>query len=157
MIFQCDKNVGTAFISRENYEKLANEHLNNNETYRIIENDPLEDISYNINTTILDLIEKKDINKRLGNNLIEKNPKLGTLNIQVKLHKQKRGIRPIINSIRHPTSRISLFLYCILIFFVQSMSSYLKDSQSLIQKGQNIFIPKNACLITADLNHFIQI
>jgi hypothetical protein len=67
-----------------------------------------------------------------------------------KLHKNRFGSRQIINSIRHMTSRISLFLNFLMMPVVLNIESYLKDSQSLLQKCENTFIPSTATLITVD-------
>ena len=41
-VIACDKNIGSAVISNENYFKISLEHLNDKNTYEIIENNPLE-------------------------------------------------------------------------------------------------------------------
>ena len=48
------------------------------------------------------------------------------------------------------TSRISLFLNCLMMPTVKIIESFLKDSQSLLQKCEETYIPSTATLISAD-------
>jgi hypothetical protein len=150
IITQCDKNIGTAIISKEDYNKISYNHLNDINTYEEIFYNPFDEIQEKIKVSLRDLFNRGEISKRLCNNLFEPNAKLGSFRILPKLHKNKFGSRQLINSIRHMTSRISLFLNFLMMPVVITMESYLKDSQSLLQKGKEMFVPSGATLITAD-------
>jgi len=110
IITQCDKNIGTAIISKEDYDKISYSHLNDINTYEEIFHNPFDEIQEKIKVSLRDLFYRGEISKRLCNNLFEPNAKLGSFRILPKLHKNKFGSRQLINSIRHMTSRISLFL-----------------------------------------------
>ena len=150
IITQCDKNIGTAIISKEDYIKISDSHLNDINTYEEIFYNPLVEAQDNIKASLRNLFNRGDISKRLCLNLFEPDAKLGSFRILPKLHKSKFGSRQLINSIRHITSRISLFLNCLMMPSVVKIESYLKDSQSLLQKCEETFIPSTASLITAD-------
>ena len=78
------------------------------------------------------------------------NSKLGKFRILAKLHKEKFGIRPIINNKNHPTEKLSQFIDIFLQPFVKNSESYLKDSQNLIQKFDKLKINKNSFKYSCD-------
>ena len=66
---------------------------------------------------ILDnLLINKSISKKIYDKLFVKENKLGSFRILAKVHKEKFGVRPIINCLKHPTSNISLLIDLILLF-----------------------------------------
>ena len=146
----CDKNIGSAIISNENYDIIVHNHLNDISTYKICSQNPLKSINTQIQLKLDELFNLSHINSSLFNCLLVNDSKLGSFRPLMKLHKSKFSIRPIINSIKHPTSNISLLLDSLLQPFVVKMDSYLRDSQSLIQKCENIKIPPDSNLLSAD-------
>ena len=151
IVLQCDKNIGSAIISHENYKTICEQLLSDNSTYIPIINDPLEDTNNLITSVLSDLYFNNHIIKKdIYNNLLPFGSKLGTFKPIPKLHKKQFGNRPLINSIRHPTSRISLFLNFLLQPYVRNMKSFLLDSQNLLQKCNNLTIPSDSVLISAD-------
>jgi hypothetical protein len=92
VITQCDKNIGTAIISNENYEKISFSHLNDINTYEEIFSNPFEETQESIKMSLRDLFIKGDISKRLCNNLFEPNAKLGSFRLLPKLHKNKGDV-----------------------------------------------------------------
>ena len=80
--------------------------------------------------------------------------KIGKFRILAKLHKQKFGLRPIINCKNNFTSRISLLIDLILKPLVKQMPSYLQDSQHLLQDALKLNLSnyniKDISLISAD-------
>ena len=107
---ECDKNIGIAIVPNQIYNSLVISHLSNTSIYLPLFNDPLESTSLNIKESLELLLFNKDISKRLYNNLLVKNPKIGKFRILPKLHKSKFSCRPIINCVDHPTSLICLFI-----------------------------------------------
>ena len=137
-ICQCDKNVGIALLSHDTYSELSTLHLNVSSNFLKLENNPLEQTQKIITEKLTDLKLNHNISKRLFNSLILKDFKLGSFSILPKLHKTKFGTRPIINSIKHPSSNLSQFVDYILQPFVQSSGTFIKDSQHLIQDLENL-------------------
>ena len=141
-IVQCDKNVGFGVISHSIYNELCFKHLNNPNNFLKLNDNPLESTQDLIKNKLLDLVSSKNLSKRLSTSLILKFSKLGSFNILPKIHKSSFGTRPIINCIKHPTSNISQFIDYILQPHVRNSVSFIKDSQNLIQKLENLSLPK---------------
>ena len=133
-ISSCDKNIGVAIISNNIHKDLCNLHLDNLDNFQKLVENPLNATQKIIENKLIELKVNKNISPKLFNVLLVKNPKLGTFNILPKLHKNKFGTRPIINCINHPTSVLSHFIDLVLQPFILSSSTYIKDSQNLIQK-----------------------
>jgi hypothetical protein len=142
MVLQCDKNVGSIIISNEDFLNIANNYLNENKkTYIQLNEDPLKDIIKNINNKLKELYNNKHISSKLYKKLQIKenfNCKNGSLRILPKIHKDKFGIRPIINSINHPTSKLCEFIDIILKPIIEQCDTIIKDSQELLQIGNNL-------------------
>jgi hypothetical protein len=137
-IIQCDKNIGTAFISESLHDQLIIEHLSDSNTYKELKADPLPTTCGVIETTINYLIKESLICKKLGKKLLPQKCKNGNFRILAKLHKTKFGIRPIINSIDHPTSALCQLIESILKPIVASIETVLRDSQQLLQKCETL-------------------
>lgn len=78
----------------------------------------------------------KNISKRLFNILKLKNLsnlRLGSFRILPKIHKKKFGVRPIINCIDNPTSKLCFFIDRVLQPIIRRIKFILKDLQNLIQ------------------------
>jgi len=81
-------------------------------------------------------VDHRHISKKIFSKLINKNNKLGAFRLLAKLYKDKLGFRPIINCVNHPTIFLCLLIDLILQEFVKETSSFILDSQNLIQKSQ---------------------
>ena len=136
-VLPCDKNIGSAIISNELMIQLGMENLNDKNTYLQLESNPLEMISTSINDNLRSLFESKDINKQIWKMLHVKDAKIGKFRILPKLHKSKFGIRPIVSSIGHPNEKICALIDACLQTIVQNTSTFLKDSQQLLQLIEN--------------------
>ena len=50
VVLECNKNIGSAIISHSLLDSLANEHLNGNNTYLLLNSDPtIQTVNYIIN------------------------------------------------------------------------------------------------------------
>jgi hypothetical protein len=151
-VIQCDKNIGLAIVSNDLTNKLSLEHLNDVTTYREIKTNPLKETNIIINNTLNALLKNQQLQRSLFNRLIVKNSKLGKFRILCKLHKEKFGIRPIVNNINHPTSQICKFVDLVLQPLVQQTSTYVKDSQQILQKYNNMRLDyEELYLYTSDI------
>lgn len=153
-ILQCDKNVGFLLISNADFIYLAETHLlSSNSTYIKLNEDPLNQTVLNINNVISNLLKEKHICLKFHNYLMisaNDDVKLGNFRVLPKLHKNKFGIRPIINCINHPTSKICLFIDFLLKPFIIKIDNILKDSQNLIQMCNKTFSHSNMYLYSCD-------
>ena len=146
-IVECDKNIGSAIISNDFYDKLVLENLDNSRVYKEIFNNPLDNVVSEIKEKLSFLLLNKHINKTLFDKLNQfKKIKLGTFRLLPKLHKSTFSCRPIINCFKHPTSILSKLIDTILQPLVKQSFSYIKDSQEVLLKTKNLTIPDNSIL-----------
>jgi len=149
-VTDCDKNVGIAIISTENYNNLIFLHLNNTDNFLDLKEDILTDTQELIINQLTDLKVNLNISKRLFNNLYLNEFKHGSFRILPKLHKTKFSTRPIINCISHPTSNLSFFIDTVLQPWVQNSETFIKDSQHLIQRLESLKITTEVKLCSFD-------
>ncbi|CAF0778789.1 unnamed protein product [Brachionus calyciflorus] len=128
IVCENDKNLGFSIVSKENYEYLCNIHLNDEESYEVIRNDPLEDCIDKINKTLFELTLNSNISQRIFELLLIKNKcDLGKFRILPKIHK---------NILLKP--------------FVENVSHILKDSQQLLQDCEKLYIDKGPFIYSGD-------
>jgi hypothetical protein len=119
----------------------------------MLENDQTSDIIDRINTKLKQLLKRSHISKQLFNYLKIsdlKNTKAGKFKILAKIHKEKFGIRPIINCIGHPTEFLCKFIDMFLQPIVKSKNTILKDSQHLLQDLNDIKFYNKQYLYSCD-------
>jgi len=133
IILEADKNIGACIISKELETTIALDSLKDTSTYLNLSYNPLSETTEFIKNKIDELIFTKLISEKLGNLLILGDPVISNFRILPKLHKDTFSIRPIINCINSPTSKICQFLDLVLQPFVRNTESYLQDSQHLLQ------------------------
>ena len=152
MLCNTDKNVGWCCLDKSLYIKLAEEHLlGNSQVYKKLSLNPLNTVTLNIINKLSKLKDNGHISDRLFNAIVPNTEcSLGKFRWLAKLHKNKFGIRPIINSRNHPTEKLSHFLDLFLQPFVRSSDSFLRDSQNLIQKCQDLVFKDNYHLYSCD-------
>jgi hypothetical protein len=138
-IIQCDKNIGTAIVAHDLLRKLCIDHLNDYNIYKKLNYNPLFEVNNKINS-ILNNLSVGGLLKFNIKLLVTRDSKLGKFRILCKLHKSKFGIRPIINNCAHPTSQICKFIDLLIKPILVDTPSYLKDSQHLLQKCNNLEI-----------------
>ena len=150
-VVELDKNVGSAIISIDLYNKLTNDLLRDDETYVEIEGDPILNIKNEINEALFNLCCENKISNRLFKILeLDNTCKLGSIRILPKIHKKKFGVRPTINYRKHPTSDLCALIDKLIRPFVCESSSFLKDSQHLMQDVEDKRFPSDSVLISGD-------
>jgi hypothetical protein len=144
MVLQCDKNIGSIIISKTDYEKLILKYLDENkDNYQALSENPLEKTIKVINDKLSSLYKRKAISLELYNCLKLNNLcKLGMIRLLPKLHKDKFGVRAIINCINHPTEKLCKLVDSFLKPIVVGLPTVLKDSQDLLQRFEK-FKPRN--------------
>ena len=150
LILSCDKNIGFSLIQKDLYIKLANEHLLNNKTYEKISYNPLKETTFKINKELSNLNKDGHISDQLFQKLLVNKCSLGKFKIMPKLHKASFGIRPIVSSINHPTSKLCFFVDYIFKDFISNSETVLKDSQNLIQDAHKIICDQDTVLYSMD-------
>lgn len=149
-VVELDKNIGAGLISKQLYNNLCYELLDNEVVYTRIDFNPLNLICKSIEDNLLELFENLHISEELFISLIPLKNKLGNFRILPKLHKNKFSSRPIINYKDHPTTFLCMLVDLILRPFVKNCDSYIQDSQNLIQKSSKKFFPTGSFLATCD-------
>ena len=152
-ILRCDKNVGTMLMSNENVDKLANDFLENNESYKEIESNQTNEIVNKINTKLNELFINKNISKKVNDKLVikpDENINCGVLKIMPKVHKKEFSIRQIISSVNHPTKKLCTAFDIMVNPFIQSITHILKDSQEMLQKLETLVSKDKLYLSSAD-------
>ena len=149
-VIDCDKNIGICFIDNIIYNNFVEDHLKDNETYELLPDNPINNVSNKIKEKIELLCSQKYISKKLGKKLINHNSKLGSIRLLAKLQKEKLKFRPIINCTAHPTIFLCLLIDIILQSFVKKTKSFILDSQNLIQKTLYTSLENNAKLYFCD-------
>jgi hypothetical protein len=153
-VVQVDKNLGTAIVSNNDYDNLCLDHLNNNEFFEKVNQNPLIDTVSIINNELTDLKINKQISKSIFNKCFVPKPRLGKFRILMKLHKPpKLSTRPIVNCINHPTSKIAYIIDYILQPYVKNTESYLKDSQHLLNDFKDLIINQVYDMYTLDFEN----
>ena len=132
-VIQADKNIGLVIISNDLVDSLSIAHLSDITTYTRLDTNPLTTATTELTQILNTLLTDKDLNIPL-HKLMVKNAKLGKFRILAKLHKTKFGIRPIINNTNHITSQLCKLVDLIIQPILRNTSTYLKDSQHLLQK-----------------------
>jgi hypothetical protein len=152
-IINCDKNTGNAILSNELYRNSAIEFLENDNTFSKIPENPLCTTVNFIQTKVNDLYNNGHISKQLKGYLLSNlgESKLGSFRLLAKLHKTKFSWRPIVNCRNHPNSKISLILDLLLKPIVMRTETYIKDSQNLIQKLEDMTFEKKPFLYSLDI------
>ena len=79
-------------------------------------------------------------------------PRIPVFYTLTKIHKPTLPGRPIISGCDGPTERISSFLDHILQPIAQAQQSYLKDTTQFIDFIEKRIVPKNAILLSMDVN-----
>ncbi|CAF1085156.1 unnamed protein product, partial [Brachionus calyciflorus] len=133
VVLESDKNVGACLITQPLCNSLALDCLSDTSIYIKLDSDPLNDIKTRIESQLNSLVDLGWISKRLKKLLIVDNPKLSKFRILPKIHKKNFSVRPIVNCISSPTSKLCLLVYILLQPIVEKCYSYLKDSQHLLQ------------------------
>jgi predicted GIY-YIG superfamily endonuclease len=139
---QTDKNIGLAIIANELLDSLSVPHLNDTSVYTKLNSNPLQNGIRDIKTILNALYTNKELNIPIQK-LMVSNPKLGKFRILVKLHKEKFGIRPIINNTGHITSQLCKLIDLLIQPILRNTSTYLKDSQHLLQKCNDLVIEES--------------
>ena len=105
-----------------------------------------------INETINKFVKENLLAKKLGKSLINEEPKTPKFYLNPKVHKENNPGRPVINSIDAPSAQISRFVDFHQQPIVQSIQSYVKDTNDFINKlAQVEDVPNNAYLIVMDV------
>jgi hypothetical protein len=153
-----DKNLGPAILTRQQYIDLCLDHLMDTTTY-IQKKAPAQAITKMVQSTLRSFYKKlfhqyclhPDWNstKIIKFELEEK--KLNKFYGLAKIHKPKLCIRPIVSNAASILQGLSKWLDYKLRPYLLKTTSYLKDSDTLLQDIRNTQVQNNHILITFDV------
>ena len=152
IINKADKGSTIVVQNRTDYISTALEHLNDPNTYVVLDGDPTRIICSDIDFLLRDFHNKGLLNK----NMVDfcsppKKAHPARLYFFKKIHKNPMGIQPIVSSCESPTENISQFIDFWLQPLMKALPSYVKDTSQLINKLKEVPIEPNTLLVTVDV------
>ncbi|XP_021340551.1 uncharacterized protein LOC110441668 [Mizuhopecten yessoensis] len=150
VIKPADKGCAVVKMNRDDYIQ-ANRQLSNETFYRKVDSDLTHVHALQINNTINRILEKGDIDNDTTKFLRPENPQARKFYLLPKIHKPRNPGRPIINSINHPTEKMSQFVDFHLRPFVEHLPSFLKDTTDYLNKTPANNLPEGTLLVTMDV------
>lgn len=151
VIKPADKNVGITLIDKDIYIEICAEHLNDPNTYKKLEKDPLETSCKKVKAMLNMLYDNKLIDLITLNKLMPRNTRLGLFYGLLKLHKEKLGLRPIVSQINHPTRLINIYLHNKLEILTKEAFTAIPNSYELTKLLKQVKYNPKLVLITADI------
>jgi len=148
-----DKNLGITIVYKSWYLKECYRHLNDTNTYRLLSSSP--DIPF-VFEQLKCILNKYNVNQNstLFKYLMQNvnSYKIAKFKLIIKIHKTPITGRPIVNNISSPTYYTSKHLHDLLFPLLYLIPSYIQDSNVLVLKLNNLRLPDNAYLFTADVD-----
>ena len=153
-IVELDKNIGAGIISNVLYDNLVLEMLNDERVYQKLETNPLNECTDNLGSLLHSQCDSGNISLKLFSSLFtpiaNRSLRFGSFRILPKLHKSTFSTRPIINYKLHLTFLLCSLIDFIIRPFIIKTETYIKDSQDLIMKTQNITFRSKPHLFSCD-------
>ena len=118
------------------------------------ERDPLQDVTQKICTTLLNMLRKEEIDKKLLNYLLVKIPELRRFYLLPKIHKRMTNIpgRPVISNNGTSTENISSYLDYHLKSLIPNVPHILEDTRDFVNRIQDLSgLPESSILVSFDI------
>ena len=136
-----DKGGEFCVIYKEEYNKLAFDHLSDTEHYmKIVTKIKVKDIEDNINKTWINICKLHQLPNSFIKSYISRNTKLANFYILIKTHKEGRKVRPIVSSINSPTYKISWLLSNLLKPILKHIPAHIESSKELMVNSMSTII-----------------
>lgn len=153
IIKEADKGGATVLMDRETYINSIWEQLNNVEFYQEIPDDPGKSISGLIQMVLVEASNLGYILETTAKSLTKSQYRTPTFYTLPKIHKPGNPPpgRPIVSGCDSLLEPLSKFLDYFLQPLLLKTKSYLKDTQDLIDKIEDMILPENTVLLTLDV------
>ena len=154
VIKPADKRPAIVIRDKQDYLKEFQLQLGNKSVYEEMKRDPLEDVTQKIRNTLLDMLRKKKIDKKLFNYLLVKNAQLGSFYLLPKIHKRMTNIpdRTVISSNGTSSENISSYLDYHLKSLIPSVPHILEDKRDFVNHIQGLSdLPESSILVSFDV------
>ncbi|PIK56552.1 hypothetical protein BSL78_06520 [Apostichopus japonicus] len=140
-------------MGKQFYREEANRLLGNPQHYKLLDSDPTQEITQNVKRVIQKIVSNGSIDRKLGQNLLENDPKPGRFYFLPKIHKEGNPGRPIISGNGTATEKISKFVDLLIQPLVSALPSYVQDTTDFIRKiGEIKNLPLSSLLVTLDVS-----
>ena len=145
-----DKGSVIVIWDKQDYLKECQLQLSNKSFYKEVERDALQGVMQKIRNTVLDMLRKKKIDKKLFNYLLL----LGRFYLLPKIHKRMTNIpgRPVIFSNGTSTENRSSYLDCHLQSLIPHVPHILEDTRDFVNRIQDLLdLPESSILVSFDV------
>ena len=150
VIKPADKGGSIVIMNTTDYINEAERQLNNPDHYEKLQEDPTQKFNTHINNLINQAWKLNIIDDTTYNNL-QKNPRIPTIYLLPKIHKQNNPGRPILNGIGSVTEKISAYVDTFLRKFTPRIPSYIKDTTHFLNILEHLEIQNTDLLVTIDV------
>ena len=134
---------------KQDYLKECKIQLGNKSVHEEVKRDPLQGKTQKIHNILLDMFRKKEIQKKLLNYLLVKNPQLGRFYLLPKTHKRMTNVpcRPVISNNGTSTENTSLYLDYHLKLLIPNTSHILEDKRDFVNRIQDLSRKQYSCIL----------
>ena len=110
---------------------------------------PLQSVTQKIRNTLLDMLRKKEIDKKLFNYLLVKNPQLGRFYLLPKIHKRMTNVpgHPVTSNNGTRTENISSYLDYHLKSLIPNVPHILEDTRDFVNRIKTYQISQKAVFL----------
>ena len=133
-----DKGSATVVMLRQDYLAKVMSHLQNNEFYCRLDEDPTDRYAEEITSILKNMTNREVIDKETFDSLRMQNSRTACFYILPKIHKEGVPGRPIVSSCGSHTEKISQFVDYHLHPLVTRIPSYIKDTTDFLIKLKSI-------------------
>ena len=141
IIAPADKGRSTVIINRRDYDEKVNSHLQDQETYSEIDDDPTPKLRKSINSFLKTLFDQKLFTKEEYQHLFATSAQIPLFYALVKIHKIGYPIRPIVSFTGSPSYNIARFLSKLLTPSSNKCVNKLKNAYIAKEKLKHVVIP----------------
>ncbi|XP_072051788.1 uncharacterized protein [Amphiura filiformis] len=151
VIKPADKGGAIVVLRKDLYIQEAERQLSNADFYEEVQQDLTQDHNDTVIRTVEEFIDNGDLPESACN-LICTNPRQARFYLLPKIHKANTPGRPVVSTCNYPTELISSYLDSVLTPIVESLPSYVKDTNDALRIFDHFeFSGPNRLLFTMDV------
>ena len=154
VIKRADKGGKIVIWPREMYMSEASKQLSDTKYYHKLDKDQTGELALNIESFLTTIESKRLLSESTIEYLRPESPtRTPVFYLLPKIHKEGIPGRPIISGCGSPNEKISRFLDHYLQPIVQTLPSYIKDTNDFLTKilYSNLIVPRNSTLVSFDV------
>lgn len=152
LVIQSDKMNVTTIITKQQYNTLSLEILQDNSYYRVLPRDPSSTIQQKSNTLISELEKSQMLTKDEAKKFRVYNGTINKFYGLPKIHKPVLQLRPIISGVNSPNRGVAQLVTDILTgSYNEENNFFIKDSFQFVEIVNELQLPDNYVLISLDV------